>query len=363
MPFVDVAFAAGFGSLRQFNDTVQSVFAMTPTEIRRRNRARSASSPGTIELRLAHREQLDGPALLEFLGVRAVPGVEEVDGDTYRRSLVLPFGTGIVELTPRPGTVLCNLRLDDMRDLTAAVARCRRLLDLDADPAAIADMLGGEEILRPLVRARPGLRVPGCVDGGELAIRTVLEQRLSTRGARALANRLVEDFGARLPEPAGGITHHFPTPTALAAANPDGLPGTRLRRDALHTLAHKLADGTLLLDAGADSRDVLHQVGEIRGIGVGRPRTSACAVSATQTSSSQPTGASNEPSSNSASRATPTQPPGSRRTGDPGARTRPFTSGRACPRPGADTRVCREELRALAGLSRKSLQGAYRCQR
>ena len=156
MPFADAAFAAGFHSVRQFNDTIRDVFASTPSEMRRRSKGSRPRPLGVAELRLSCREPFDGDALLRFLEVRAVPGLEEVSGDTYRRALTLTHGAGIVELTPEARAVRCILRLDDLRDLGTAVARCRRLLDLDADPLAIAEALGRDEVIGGLVRARPG---------------------------------------------------------------------------------------------------------------------------------------------------------------------------------------------------------------
>jgi AraC family transcriptional regulator of adaptative response / DNA-3-methyladenine glycosylase II len=265
--FADVAFAAGFGSIRQFNDTIRDVFASTPTELRRRGSPRLTSvSPGAIELRLARRDPFDGAALLGFLSARAVRGVEEVVDGTYRRSLVLPHGSAVVDLTPQTGSVRCKLRLDDVRDVTAAVARCRRLFDLDADPSAIDELLGGSPLLRPLVRKRPGLRVPRCVESGELAIRAVLGQHRSVPAARALTGELVEHFGVPLDEPVGAVTHHFPAASTLAAAMPAALPGPHRERDVLHRLACKLADRTLVLDGGAELSDTDDQLRAVRGV-------------------------------------------------------------------------------------------------
>jgi AraC family transcriptional regulator of adaptative response / DNA-3-methyladenine glycosylase II len=134
---------------------------------------------GPIELRLPYRRPADLTGIVAFLGARAVPGVEEVDGATYRRSLVLPHGTGVAELTPATGHLRATLRLSDFRDLTAAVARCRRLFDLDADSVAVDEVLAADPALAPLVRAVPGIRVPGAVDGDELAVRAVLGQQVS----------------------------------------------------------------------------------------------------------------------------------------------------------------------------------------
>ncbi len=255
LPIIDVAYAAGFASPRQFNATVREVFALTPTELRHRSRHRPhapASQADAMTLRLAYRVPLDGAALLEYLGRRAVAGVEEVAGDTYRRSLRLPHGPGIAELSFAEAHVRCRLRLADMRDLAPAVQRCRRLLDLDADPIAIAEQLGADGLLGPLVRRSPGRRAAGHVDGGELAIRAVLGQQVSLGAAARLAERLVVACGVKLERPLGGVTHLFPSPEAIADAGAAALATPRSRREAVVGLAGALARGELRLDAGAD---------------------------------------------------------------------------------------------------------------
>jgi AraC family transcriptional regulator of adaptative response / DNA-3-methyladenine glycosylase II len=267
MPFADAAFAAGFRSVRQFNDTVKHVFASTPTEMRRRSKGAGRRSLGVVELRLSCREPFDGAALLRFLELRAVPGLEEVRGDTYRRSLVLTHGTGIVELTPVTGAVRCVLHLDDLRDVATAVARCRRLLDLDADPIAVAEALGRDEVIGGLVRARPGMRVPGCVDGDELALRAVLGQHGSLKAARARTARLLETFGTPLDQPLGTVTHRFPAAAVLAEAGLEGLAGLGPRRETLQTLAARIVSGEVRIDGGSDRREALNRLVAIRGIG------------------------------------------------------------------------------------------------
>jgi AraC family transcriptional regulator, regulatory protein of adaptative response / DNA-3-methyladenine glycosylase II len=267
MPFADVAFAAGFRSVRQFNDTIRDVFASTPSEMRRRSKHPSPRPLGVVELRLSCREPFDGAALLRFLEVRAVPGLEEVNGDTYRRALTLAHGTGVAELTPEARAVRCVLRLGDLRDLAAAVARCRRLLDLDADPLAVAEALGRDEVIGGLVRARPGLRVPGCVDGDELALRAVLGQQLSLRAARTRTARLVEAFGAPLEQPLGTVTHLFPTAAVLAEADPKAFAGLGSGRSALQTLAVRLANAEVRIDAGSDPTEARTRLLAIPGIG------------------------------------------------------------------------------------------------
>jgi AraC family transcriptional regulator, regulatory protein of adaptative response / DNA-3-methyladenine glycosylase II len=267
MPFADAALAAGFHSVRQFNDTIRDVYASTPTELRDRSNRARPPSPGVVELRLSCREPFDGAALLRFLEARAVPGLEDVSGGAYRRALTLTHGIGIVELTLEPRVVRCVLRLDDLRDLAAAVARCRRLLDLDADPLAIGEALGHDEVIGGLVRARPGLRVPGSVDGDELALRAVLGQHVSLRAARTQTARLVETFGTPLEQPLGTVTHLFPAAPVLAEADPVAFGSPGVRRDALRTLAAQLANGDVRIDAGSDPREALTGLLAIRGIG------------------------------------------------------------------------------------------------
>ncbi len=268
LPVSEVALAAGFSSIRQFNEAFRSAFGATPTEVRRaRPAGASAAAAGSIELRLAYRPPGDVEGLLGFLGERAVAGVEEYAGGVYRRTLALPHGEGIVELWPGDGHVRCRLALTDLRDLGAAVQRCRRLLDLDADPLAIAAVLGADPLLRPLVEKAPGRRVPGHVDGAELAVRAVLGQQISVAGARTLAARIVARYGRRLSRPSGSLTHHFPEPTVLAAVDPVELPVPRSRARALRALAQALTGGSLGLDPGADRDDAHARLLELPGIG------------------------------------------------------------------------------------------------
>ena len=266
LPFAQVATGAGFRSVRQFNDTVRAVYARTPSELRGRARARRPAS-GAIELRLPYREPFDGDSLIAFLAARAIPGVEEVAGSTYRRSLALDHGGGIVSLTPAGRFVRCELRLDDLRDLTAAVARSRRLLDLDADPASISAQLGQDGPLAPLVRERPGLRVPGCVDGFELGVRAVVGQQVSVAAARTVLGRLTAAYGEPLPEPDGGLSHRFPSASALASLDPASAPVPRTRARALRSLARLCANGELRLDAGSEAAEALAVLGAIPGVG------------------------------------------------------------------------------------------------
>jgi AraC family transcriptional regulator of adaptative response / DNA-3-methyladenine glycosylase II len=268
LPVTELAFAAGFASLRQFNATLRDVFGTTPSVLReRRRQGVVAHATGRLEVRLARRAPFDFGGLLAFLGPRAIPGVEEVVGETYRRSLRLPHGPALVEVTDDGAAVRCGLTLSDPRDLGPAVARVRRLLDLDADPIAVDDVLGRDAVLGRVVRAAPGGRAPGAVDGAEIAVRAVIGQQISVAAARAIAGRLVAELGSELAIPSGGVTHLFPEPDRIAGAPEDSLPMPAVRRRTVRTLATSLAAGSLVLDAGADRERALGQLREIPGIG------------------------------------------------------------------------------------------------
>jgi AraC family transcriptional regulator of adaptative response / DNA-3-methyladenine glycosylase II len=295
MPMTDVAFAAGFASIRQFNDTIREVFDLSPTAMRagRRSTGSSAapSPAGTVELRLPVRGPFDARHVFEFLGARAVPGVESWDGTTYRLTLRLPKGPATVSLrvpaldaasTDRPTHVACTLQLTAVADLQSAVQRCRRLLDLDADPVAIDEVLGADPVLAPLVLAHPGRRSPGSVDGAELLVRAILGQQVSVSGARTIAGRLAmlvaepASAGAGGPADAGvqGDGPHllFPSAAALAELDPDLLPMPVARRRALQAACAALAAGDLVIDPGADRGELVERLERLPGIG---PWTSA----------------------------------------------------------------------------------------
>jgi AraC family transcriptional regulator of adaptative response / DNA-3-methyladenine glycosylase II len=264
----DVAFAAGFRSVRQFNATVREVFAMTPGDLRARSRRHGrAEDSGAVTLWLPYRSPLDSAGLIGYLALRAVPGVEEVRDGAYRRSLRLPRGAGTVELRPVDGHVQASFRLDDLRDLAAAVQRSRALLDLDSDPHAVTEALGSDALVGPLVRAAPGRRVAGTVDGDEIAVRAVLGQQVSLAGAATFAGRLVAAHGQRLVRPLGAVTHVFPSADALADADPADLAMPSARGRALLGLVAALAAGEVVLDAGGDREQARQRLLALPGIG------------------------------------------------------------------------------------------------
>ena len=275
MGFADVAFAAGFASVRQFNDTIREVYASTPTRLRGRSRS-VGSTPGQVELRLPVRAPYAGREVLRFLAAHLVPGVERSGPAWYERTLSLPHGHGRVRLTfpadePASGTAFVRalLVVHDLRDVGAAVERCRRLLDADCDPVTVGDELCGDPAMASLVRSRPGLRVPGSVDGDEIAVRAVIGQQISLAGAVSLGGKLVQRYGAELPADASydGPVRLFPSADRLADVDPGELPMPRARARALVGLCAALAAGDVPLDRSADRREVRERLLALPGVG------------------------------------------------------------------------------------------------
>ena len=327
LPLADAAFAAGFASVRQFNDTIREVFARTPSELRasataarrradakRRGKTRAddglaqtassdAPAAGTrLSLRLPYRPPFDAVGLFGFLAARAVPGVEWSSGETYGRTLRLPHGPATIALTPQDGHVRCDLRLADVRDLGSAVSRTRRLLDLDADPEAVTRTLGTDPLLAPAVAATPGIRVPGAVDGPELLLRAMLGQQVSVAAARTMAGRLAASLGepiswtngtdqdpkpappagtataaaaatATSPAAAAGLADAaeaqrlFPTPRAVAEHGREVLRGPQRRIDAICTTAEALASREVDLHVGRHADELRAELLALPGVG------------------------------------------------------------------------------------------------
>ncbi len=268
LPMGDVAFAAGFASIRTFNDTVREVFALSPSQLRERaSRGQAAAAAGVLSLRLPFRAPLQPDNLFGHLAATAVPAVEEWRDGAYRRTLRLPHGHGIVTLRPEFDHVSCQLSLTDLRDLASAISRCRRLLDLDADPVAVSDLLGADEVLAPLIRKAPGRRVPRTVDAGEFALRAVLGQQVSTAAARTHARRLALSYGEPVQDPGGGLSRLFPSVSVLADADPAALAMPRSRRDSFAALARELAGGKIDLSVGGDWHEARALLAGVPGIG------------------------------------------------------------------------------------------------
>lgn len=268
LPLTDIAFSAGFGSVRSFNASVKRALGRTPREVRAHRR----SAPPTddsgfvpMHLRLAYRPPFEPGNVFGHLAATAVPGVEEWRDGAYRRTLSLPHGPGIVALRPSDGHVAATLWLTDPRDLTPAIGRCRRLLDLDSDPVAVDDALSADPTLAPLVARAPGRRVPRVVDGPEFAFRAVIGQQVSTRAAQTQTGQLVQRFGTTITDPAGGLTHLFPTPEQLSDLRPEDLPGYRARSETLVRMVE--AVGSIDLGPGAEWAQSRAALAAIPGVG------------------------------------------------------------------------------------------------
>jgi AraC family transcriptional regulator, regulatory protein of adaptative response / DNA-3-methyladenine glycosylase II len=271
LPIGQIAFSSGFGSIRQMNRTVKEVFRLTPSELRSRRRRSDLLVPDAgIELRLPYRPPLDWQALLSFLAPRAIPGVERVDADSYARSVHWDGTSGVVELrNSKSGSdLLMRVFLPRMDGLIHVVDRVRAMLDLDADPEVIADDLRRDPVLRPMVEARPGLRVPGSWDGFELGVRAILGQQVSVKAASTLAGRIVELAGSKINGFEHlGVSHLFPDPRVVAGSDLSFVGLTRSRFETIKRFAAEIADDSLVLDPSRGLEPMVARLSGIRGIG------------------------------------------------------------------------------------------------
>ena len=274
MSMVDVALASGFGSLRRFNATFRHLYHRPPSALRRlRTGGQSSLRDGSgITLRLSYAPPYDWPAIIEFLAARAIPGVETVEPDRYRRTIEIGGRHGTIEVAPirdRPA-LAATIRFPDVRALPAIVARIRRVFDLGADIVTIDTQLAEDPDLAALIAARPGLRVPGAWDGFELAIRAILGQQITVSAARQLAARLVATHGERLSmdgEAAPGLTAVFPGPARLVGVTLADLGMPRARALALSGLAEAAAGNPELFDRDEDLAAAVARLRALPGIG------------------------------------------------------------------------------------------------
>ena len=264
LPLTTVAFSAGFASVRQFNDVMRREFGVAPSDLRRAP-APTGEATGTLTLRLALRTPYADAALLQWLAARAVTGVEEISDGHYRRTI----GGAVVDVVPQADTghVLARIDVDDVAGVADVVTKIRRLFDLDADPASVDEVLGADPLLAASVTQCPGLRVPGAVDGFELAVRAILGQQVSVAAARTFAGRLVQRCGTPLESPVGALTHSFPTAAQVASADLDGLGLTSARVTTLRAVAAAVATEQLVLDPSADRELTRSQLAALPGVG------------------------------------------------------------------------------------------------
>ncbi|MFN8548034.1 MAG: AlkA N-terminal domain-containing protein [Candidatus Eisenbacteria bacterium] len=272
LPMTEIAFSSGFGSVRSFNQALRDCFRQSPSELRATRHAGPRDEGATINLRLAVRRPFDWPRLLDFLAARAVPGVEEIDGQSYRRTVRLGQNGGWIEAIFLDADDAVELRVSSSlsRHLLEIAERATRLFDLEADPEAIAKHLSADPRLRDCVSRRPGLRVPGAWDEFETTLRIVLGQQVSVAGATTLHGRLVRRLG---PEVAGGerasagLTHYTPTARAVADADLSGLGLTSARAATIASLSRAVANGTLDLRPRAALESAVDTLASLPGIG------------------------------------------------------------------------------------------------
>jgi AraC family transcriptional regulator, regulatory protein of adaptative response / DNA-3-methyladenine glycosylase II len=272
LPMAEVALAAGFGSLRRFNETFQQLFERPPKALRRSGVAEeTVDTTGSVTVKLGYRLPYDWEAILSFLEARAIPGVESVSSGRYARTIAIDDEHGVLVVEPVEGNCLgATVRFPKLRCLPAIIARIRRVFDLAADPVAIGAHLSQDPILAPLVAARPGLRVPGAWDGFELAVRAILGQQITVPAATRLAGELVSLHGGKIVESAAlelGLTHLFPTPRQLAGADLAALGMPKARRAALSSLAAAIVADPLIFGARRSLDTAIAQLRSLPGVG------------------------------------------------------------------------------------------------
>ncbi len=268
-PITEIAFAAGFASVRQFNHAFRASFGRPPRELRRARAGSSERGREPFALRLAYRPPFDWRRVSAFLAARAIAGVERATETGYGRTLAIGGSPGWLEVTPVADAASLLLRVSAPRgaDLLGVIERVRRIFDLDADPLAISEVLSQSDELRPHMDALRGLRVPGAWDGFELGVRAILGQQVSVRGASTLAARLVRNFGKPIEGAPDGLSHLFPAPAELADVDLAALGLPRARAIAIRGFAAAIARGELVLDGARGLDDAVARLSELPGIG------------------------------------------------------------------------------------------------
>src|ERR1700688_1130824 len=270
LPMAEVALASGFNSVRRFNETFLQMFGRPPATLRR-GHERTSREDGALSVRLAHRPPYDWDAMLSFLGDRAIPGVEAVSGNIYRRSIALGGSFGVISVAPADkNRVDISLRFPDMAALPQIIARVRRVFDLAADPDTIGAHLALAPLLAPLIEARPGMRVPGAWDGFELAVRAIFGQQITVPAATRLLGRLVEAYGMPLPAMTGegeGLSHLFPSPMRLAKVDLATLGMPNARAMAVTSLAQAISADPTIFSRSASLEETIAKLRSLPGIG------------------------------------------------------------------------------------------------
>ncbi|HEX5243497.1 MAG TPA: AlkA N-terminal domain-containing protein [Tepidisphaeraceae bacterium] len=270
LSMIDIAMASGFGSVRRFNETFDQLYGRPPSELRRRAATNGSSAP-QVELLLPYRPPYDWEAMIRFLQVRAIAGAEVVTWDRYSRVIELGDAIGTIHVThaPEHSALRVVVRFPKLSALSTMITRIRRMFDLSADPDAIAEVLSADPILAPLVKARPGLRVPGGWDGFEIAVRALLGQQITVKGATGLAGRIIAAIGTPIGDGADeyGLTHAFPRPERFKRSALTGLGIVQARAAALIEVAGAADRDPHLFDPRKDLEDAIAHLRKLPGIG------------------------------------------------------------------------------------------------
>jgi AraC family transcriptional regulator, regulatory protein of adaptative response / DNA-3-methyladenine glycosylase II len=266
LTIADVAFASGFGSLRQFNRTIQETFRASPHQLRRRRRrADRLVADGGLALRLAVTPPYDWDAMLTFLAARAVPGVEAVDAGVYRRTITLDGGPGLLEMrSGGPDHLLLRAHLPYWEGMIHVVERVRRMLGLDLDHTTAAH-LADDLVIAPLVRVRPGLRVPGAWGPFEVGVYAAIRQYCDWAETRARLGGLVRAYGSEIPGLAHGLSHAFPAAETLAAADLDAIGLPPAAEQTVRGFADAVTTGEIRLDGSVGLDAFIASVTAVRG--------------------------------------------------------------------------------------------------
>jgi AraC family transcriptional regulator, regulatory protein of adaptative response / DNA-3-methyladenine glycosylase II len=277
----EVASAAGFGSIRRFNETFQQLYGRPPKAIRRTRVAEeSADTTGAVSVKLGYRPPYDWDAIFSFLRARAIPGIEAVSSGRYVRTIAIGDKHGLLIVEPAERNCLkAIVRFPNLRNLPAIIARVRRVFDLAADPLAIDAHLSQDPVLAPFVATRPGLRVPGAWDGFELAVRAILGQQITVPAAARLLGKLVLSYGEKISDPVAldqGLTHVFPTPQKLAGIDLTAIGMPKARRIALSALAAAVVADPLIFGPRRSLEEAIAQLRSLAGSANGQLSTSQC---------------------------------------------------------------------------------------
>lgn len=272
LPMTEVALAAGFRSVRRFNEIFQQLYRQPPNALRRTGvAAESVGATGAVAVKLGYRPPYDWEAVLSFLRTRAIPGIEAVSSSRYARTIAIGDERGVLVVEPAERNCLkATVRFPHLKNLPAIIARVRRVFDLAVDPLAIGAHLSRDPTLAPLVAARPGLRVPGAWDGFELAVRAILGQQITVSAAARLAGKLVLSFGEKIVDPAAldhGLTHVFPTPQQLVGADLATVGMPKARQIALSSLAEAVAADPLIFGPRRSLEEAVAQLRSLAGVG------------------------------------------------------------------------------------------------